>query len=86
MGGVTKTNLLIEIMGSSTWDIVSLREAYNNRRKRGICTRELSARLSKHKQFEIVGETSILTGWVRQSPKNGYKLYRVKDEFQEVIS
>lgn len=82
MAGLSKKNLLVQIMGSDEWNIVSLQEEYNKKRRRGICTRELASLLSRHREFHVVGETSVTQGWIRQTPKNGYKLYEVKEEFR----
>ena len=79
--GYVKT--LIEIMGTETWDVHTLRLEFNKREKWGLSTRALSQKLAGNKQFEVVGKTSITTGF-RKAPKGGYRLYAVKPQYLEV--
>jgi len=82
MTGLSKIQLLVQIMGDQVWDVRQLQLEYNKRRKRGICTRELSQKMRRNKEFEIVGNTSIIQGWVRNHPKPGYKLWAVSEEYR----
>lgn len=79
-----KISLLIEIMGTKEWDIISLRNEYNSRCKNGATSHELANKMRRNPQFEVVGSCKVTTGY-RNTPRADYRLYAVKPQFYEVF-
>ena len=75
--------VLIDIMGSKTWDIVSLTEAFNKISKWGLSTMEIAQKMRFNKEFQVVGVTSVSVASIN-TQKKGYKLYAVKPQYLEV--
>ena len=77
------TQLLIDIIGNQTMVIHEIQRELSKVSKWGMSNTELSMKLRRRKEFEIVGETSTQ---IHNRMKSGYKLYRVKKQYRSDLN